>query len=76
MAPAAFATGEETFDTWDGTSSTTPELVDGKYQIDSAADLVGFADLVNGGQHSSIKAELLTNRSWRTFFYAHWSLCV
>lgn len=49
IAPATFATGEETFDTWDGTTSTTPELVGGVYQIDSAADLVGFAALVNGG---------------------------
>lgn len=60
IAPVAFATGDETFDTWDGTSSTTPELVGGVYQIDSAADLVGFAALVNSGNHSNIDAVLLT----------------
>ena len=59
IAPATFATGEETFDTWDGTTSTTPELVGGVYQIDSAADLVGFAALVNGNEPDA-DAVLLT----------------
>ena len=30
--------------------ATTPELVDGTYQIKNAADLNGFAQIVNGGQ--------------------------
>lgn len=60
IAPVAFATGDETFDTWDGTSSTTPELVGGVYQIDSAADLVGFAALVNSGDYSDADAVLMT----------------
>ena len=60
IAPVAFATGDETFDTWDGTSSTTPELVGGVYQIDSAADLVGFAAMVNSGDYSDADAVLMT----------------
>lgn len=60
IAPATFATGEETFDTWDGTTSTTPELVGGVYQIDSAADLVGFAAMVNSGDYSDADAVLMT----------------
>ena len=37
MAPAAFATGEETFDTFDGTA-TIPTKDGDTYQIDSAED--------------------------------------
>lgn len=59
MAPAAFAAEVETFDTWDGVSSTTPEQIGGVYQIDSAADLVGFAALVNAGNYGA-NAALLT----------------
>ena len=61
LAVTAFAADEETFDTWDGSASTTPEQLNGVYQIDSAADLVGFAALVNSGNNSGIDAVLLTN---------------
>ena len=61
LAVTAFAADEEVFDTWDGSASTTPEQLNGVYQIDSAADLIGFAALVNGGNNSGIDAVLLTN---------------
>lgn len=58
MAPAAFATGEETFDTFDGTA-TIPTKDGDTYQIDSAEDFMGFANLVNGNEPDA-NAVLLT----------------
>lgn len=49
LAVTAFAADEETFDTWDG-SATTPTKSGDTYQIDSAEDFIGFANLVNGGE--------------------------
>ena len=58
---APFAMAEEVFDTWDGSTITTPTTdSDGVYQINSASDFVGFMQLVNGSQ-SSVSAELNVN---------------